>query len=275
MNRMTEFTFSLADSFVKLFFITFPIHVTSEKSNHTEKVTVSKEINYPEKEIALGDVTVVGQVSVPEEMTVTEQEPVYEVNHYPEKDIGLEEITVAEETVQETPAFPEEENAPEEISPSEIESISEEIAYAEEEVVSEEATHVQRETAKRSEVKQNRLSEEYRTTEIATGLVGCMFGVLTILLALVIGAIGVTFQFNETDFGQMMNIATPIFVGLAIIGVILQIKYPKRGSWLIIIAAVEGLVAMPFLYLLPGALLLISGYMGLRRGKQINASFDR
>lgn len=210
MNRMTEFSFSLAESLLKLFFTIFPISTTSEEIAHTEKESVPEEIDYSEKE------------TVPEEITHPKKETVAEENFHPEK-----------------------------------------------ESVSEETTYVKKEAADSSLVKQNMFSEEYRTTELATGLIGSVLGVLTLLLARVIEAIGVTFKFNETVFGDVMNVATPIFALLAITGVMLQGRHPKLGGGLIIIAAIEGFVAMSFLYLPAGVLLFVSGYMGLQRSNQI------
>lgn len=130
----------------------------------------------------------------------------------------------------------------------------------------EENTRAKKEPDNRSSVRSWTFLKVDRTTELATGLAGCVLGLLSIVLVILIGGIGVTFKFDGTAFGSAMEFISPLFAMLAIVGVIFGRYYPKPGGWLIIIAAVAGFAVMPYLYLPSGILLLISGFMGIQRG---------
>lgn len=139
---------------------------------------------------------------------------------------------------------------------------------------SEKPTHTEKEIVGHSPVKQKTFSEEYQLTELATGLVGSILGILTIMLAVASGATGFTFNLHATFFGSVLNFVSPVFAVLAIVGVVLARHKPKLGGWLIIISAVVGFMAIPFLYLPSGIPLLTSGFMGLQRGDQNRAIME-
>lgn len=306
MKRMTEFSFSLADSLLKLFCIIFPIGAISEKTAHPEEETEPKEIVHPEKESAPEEVTHPKKEVVPAEIDKSEKETISDETVHPEKETlsnavilteeesEYEEKASLEEPTSEEMRHPEKEYIAEEINQwdketasgeyalseqeplfkemddSEKEAISQEMAQSQEEAASTTVSETEQKTVSRSLVKQqNVFTEEYRTTELATGLIGSILGALSILLAFVIGVVGVTFKFDGTTFGEVMRVVTPIFAIVAMIGVILQGKYPKLGGCLVIVAVVQGFVAVSFLYVPSGILLLISSYLGLQRSHQI------
>lgn len=278
MKRITDFSLSLADNFLRIFLIIFPIYTPSEKSVHPEEEpgkgedadsengTESEEIAEPEKESTSEEIVDNGEEPEPAIIAAHEEKPAPRMVTAPEEESESEEIADSEQAfAAETIPEPEKASATEAAAGLETEKEADVAAAAETE--SQAITNPEKRTASRSMVEQNMFSsEEYRATEFVTGLVGSILGVLTIVFALVLGAIGVTFKFDGTGVGNVLNIASPVFAVLAIIGVIVQRRYPKIGGWLIIVAAVEGFLAIPFLFLPSGISLLIAGYMGIQRG---------
>src|SRR5699024_6008208 len=109
-----------------------------------------------------------------------------ETIHSEEGAAAFKEVTQSEEEF----AASEETTQSEEVTQSKEEvASSEAVAQSETESSSKEADNDEKATAKRSSLKQKSFPKEYRTTEIVTGLIGSMLGMLMIWLAVVIGVI--------------------------------------------------------------------------------------
>ncbi|HDR4766492.1 TPA: DUF4064 domain-containing protein [Bacillus thuringiensis] len=111
-----------------------------------------------------------------------------------------------------------------------------------------------------------------RTTEFLLGLTGGFFGILFSVFALFIENMSTTL--NSESINELFGFNwswNAIF--LSVIGIVgcLIVKFKaKTGGILMVIAAIGGFICISFFYLLPGTILLISGFMGIFRKEKPN-----
>lgn len=102
-----------------------------------------------------------------------------------------------------------------------------------------------------------------RTGEFVLGLIGGIFGILFALAAMFIGEIEAAFTGSSEIIG--LGWSAIAFSVLGIIGSIRVKSNSKLGGWLMIIAAIGGLISISMFYILSFILLLIAGIMGVVR----------
>ncbi len=107
-----------------------------------------------------------------------------------------------------------------------------------------------------------------RTAEFVLGLLGGIFGFFGAFFALTFGAIDTAFSGTSSSVTGL-GWSALLFSILGIIGAALvKSKKVKLAGWLMVIAAVGGVISISFFYILPGLLLLIGGLMALLRKEQ-------
>jgi hypothetical protein len=103
-----------------------------------------------------------------------------------------------------------------------------------------------------------------RTAEFVLGLMGGIFGIISGIMALMLGGIGTAVGSGSGGLGTLGTWAIVLSV-LGIVGACMVSGKAKLGGWFMLIAAIGGTISVSFFYILPGLLLLIGGLMSLIR----------
>lgn len=109
------------------------------------------------------------------------------------------------------------------------------------------------------------MAQNTRTAEFVLGLLGGIFGVLASIGALFIGGLGAALGAQGAGQVGGLSIGALIFSALGIVGCVLVRTKAKVGGLLMTVAAIGGIICISAFYIIPGALLIIAGLMGLIR----------
>ncbi|AWC32746.1 membrane protein [Bacillus cytotoxicus] len=110
-----------------------------------------------------------------------------------------------------------------------------------------------------------------RTTEFVLGLIGGIFGILCVFIALFIGGLGSALEADGAD--SIIGLGWGA-VGLSILGIVGSVMVKSKakvGGIMMTIAAIGGLICISMFYILPCVLLLIGGLMGIFRKEKASA----
>ena len=107
-----------------------------------------------------------------------------------------------------------------------------------------------------------------RTAEMILGIIGGIFGIIAGLAAALIGGIGVAFGVAKAS--ELYGLATLAIIAsiIGIVGAAIVESRTKISGVLMIVAAVLGLIAVSFFYVLPMILLGIAGILALVRKRE-------
>ncbi|WP_163528758.1 DUF4064 domain-containing protein [Halobacillus ihumii] len=104
-----------------------------------------------------------------------------------------------------------------------------------------------------------------RNSEFILGLIGGILGFFSAFFAIFIGEIDAAVSETGASAISGLGWAAFLFSTLAIVGAILVKSKTKIGAIMMIAAALGGLISISMFYLIPAALLLIAGIMGVVR----------
>jgi uncharacterized membrane protein YbhN (UPF0104 family) len=108
-----------------------------------------------------------------------------------------------------------------------------------------------------------------RGGEITLAIIGGVFGLGGAVFAMMVGAVDESVNAEvTTSSASIAGWAALGFSALALISTFFVKSKTKLAGWLLLIAAVGGLISISLFYVLPFILLLIAGLMCLLRGRK-------
>ncbi len=110
-----------------------------------------------------------------------------------------------------------------------------------------------------------------RITDFILGLTGGIMGILFFIFTIFIDNLSKTLKVEGANGIIVLNWLPIILSVIEIIGCLIVTFNAKIGGFLMIIAAIGGVICITLFYLLPGALLLISGSMSIFVKKSKNS----
>lgn len=106
-----------------------------------------------------------------------------------------------------------------------------------------------------------------RVGEMVLAIVGGIFGIIFGIVALGLGGVQSALHASGSNVAINGTIAI-LFSTLAIVMAFFVSSRPKLAGWLLLLAAVGGLVSISAFYILSFILILIAGLMSLLRGRK-------
>ncbi|WP_411345383.1 hypothetical protein ACE3MZ_05010 [Paenibacillus sp. WLX1005] len=97
----------------------------------------------------------------------------------------------------------------------------------------------------------------------AMGLTGGIFGIVCSVVALITGVFAVVLSPDGTSGVWTAGLMGLIFSILAIVSAAMCKAKPRLAGWLMLVSGIGGFFSVLILYLLPGILLVIGGFMGI------------
>ena len=119
-----------------------------------------------------------------------------------------------------------------------------------------------------------------RTAELVLGLIGAIIGVLAGLFVVFVGGALTALDGAGGADGLWLHVdgchgASVLFSVLGLFGSVMVKSQTTFASVLMLVASVGGFICLGVLYVLPGALLLAAGIMGLvRKGGSSSSASD-
>lgn len=106
-----------------------------------------------------------------------------------------------------------------------------------------------------------------RTGEMVLAILGGVFGIFGGLFAVFIGSLQTVGEGEGMNVG-ILGWSAIAFSVLAIVSAFYANSRAKLAGWLLVVAAIGGLVSISFFFILPFILIIIAGLMCLLRGRQ-------
>jgi hypothetical protein len=107
-----------------------------------------------------------------------------------------------------------------------------------------------------------------RVAELTLGIIGGIFGMLGALFAIGFGGIQSAVGSSASQNVAVNGWSALLFSTVAIVAVFFIASKPKLSGWLLVVAAVGGLISISLFFVLPFILLIIAGLMTLLRGRK-------
>lgn len=104
-----------------------------------------------------------------------------------------------------------------------------------------------------------------RTTEFVLGLIGGIFGILSGIVALLIGGIGGAVGASGATSVVGLAMVAMLLSILGIVGSAIVKGNAKLGGIFMTVSAIGGTICISAFYILPGILLIVAGLMALIR----------
>ncbi|AWB46845.1 hypothetical protein DCC85_06670 [Paenibacillus sp. CAA11] len=103
------------------------------------------------------------------------------------------------------------------------------------------------------------------------GLVAGIFGIISSIIALMIGGVDAAFSSSGTSSVTGLGYAALLFSILGIVGAAMTKSKPKLAGWLMLVSGVGGFISVSMFYIISAVLFVVGGFMGILAKKKDQA----